>query len=311
MSALWSFPGQGAQRPGMLHALLELPPLHDCLDEAGDVLGEDPLRLDSAEALQDTRAVQLCLLLAGVAAARLLMARGLEPDYVAGLSIGAYAAAVTAGALDFADAVRLVSLRGRLMQEAYPAGYGMTAINGLDLPTVERLVDEVRGSGSLVYLANINADNQVVIAGSETAMAAVAGLAREAGAGAAKRLAVSVPSHCELLAGPAQRLAEAFAMVRLRRPQYRYLSGSNARLLVDPDKLRDDLAFNLCRVVDWQAALRSARERGVRLHLELPPGTVLSGLARRVFEPCRIIAFQGTRPDSLDALLRREVSQEP
>ncbi|MFZ6045724.1 malonate decarboxylase subunit epsilon [Pseudomonas sp. CR3202] len=304
MSSLFAFPGQGAQQVSMLH---QLPAeCAACLEEASDALGEDVLALDSAEALQSTRAVQLCLLVAGVACARLLLQRSPAPDYVAGLSIGAYAAAVVAGSLGFADAVRLVSLRGELMQKAYPQGYGMTAILGLDQTTVERLLVETKGP---VYLANINADNQLVIAGSDAAMAAIAERARGLGAGAAKRLTMSVPSHCELLDAPARELAAAFAEVELRRPAIRYLSGSTARPILDPQRLRDDLACNMCRVIDWHGTLRTAYERGVRLHIELPPGAVLSGLARRVFEQGTVIAFQGARLDTLDALLREEVSR--
>ena len=110
MSTLWAFPGQGAQQPGMLQALPDAAVVHDCLEQASATLGEDVRLLDSAEALEGTRAVQLCLLIAGVAASRLLIERGHRPEYVAGLSIGAYAAAVVAEALDFADALRLVAL---------------------------------------------------------------------------------------------------------------------------------------------------------------------------------------------------------
>lgn len=309
MSTLWAFPGQGAQQPGMLHSFPADPIVGACLAESEAVLGQRLAELDSAEALQSTRAVQLCLLIAGVAGARLLKARGLAPDYVAGLSIGAYAAAVVADALSFADALRLVALRGELMQQAYPQGYGMTAIVGLDLNTLEPLLAEVNGLQSPVFLANINAENQVVIAGSQSAMKAVGERARAAGAGAVKPLAVSVPSHCVLLAEPAARLGEAFANVAMCRPAVRYLSGSTARLVSDPEVLRDDLANNMCRVVDWAGVLQTAFERGVRLHLELPPGSVLSGLARRVFEPAMVVAFQGARLDTLEALLRQEVSQ--
>lgn len=309
MSTLWAFPGQGAQQPGMLHSFPADPIVGACLAESEAVLDQRLAELDSAEALQSTRAVQLCLLIAGVAGARLLKARDLAPDYVAGLSIGAYAAAVVADALSFADALRLVALRGELMQQAYPQGYGMTAIVGLDLNTLEPLLAEVNGPQSPVFLANINAENQVVIAGSQSAMKAVGERARAAGAGAVKPLAVSVPSHCVLLAEPAARLCEAFADVELQRPAVRYLSGSTARLVSDPEALRDDLANNMCRVVDWAGVLQTAFERGVRLHLELPPGSVLSGLARRVFEPAMVVAFQGARLDTLEALLRQEVSQ--
>ena len=301
MSSLLVFPGQGAQQPGML---ARLP--RETLNEASDWLGEDVTQLDSAEALRSTRAVQLCLLIAGVAASRQL---AMAPDYVAGLSIGAYPAAVVAGALGFSDALHLVSLRGELMQQAYPQGYGMTAIIGLDLATVEDLLVQVHSADAPVYLANINADNQVVIAGGDAAMKTVAELAKGRGAGLAKRLAVSVPSHCPLLEVPAQRLAEAFAKVPLQTPKVGYLSGSRARPLIKPEALRDDLAFNMCRIVDWRGTVQSAYERGVRLQIELPPGAVLTGLARRVFEQGTVIAFDGARLDTLQALMREEGSR--
>ncbi|PNB74077.1 malonate decarboxylase subunit epsilon [Pseudomonas sp. GW456-E7] len=301
MSSLLVFPGQGAQQPGML---TRLP--RETLNEASDWLGEDVTQLDSAEALRSTRAVQLCLLIAGVAASRQL---AMAPDYVAGLSIGAYPAAVVAGALGFSDALHLVSLRGELMQQAYPQGYGMTAIIGLELALVEDLLAQVHSADVPVYLANINADNQVVIAGCDAAMKAVAELAKGCGAGLAKRLAVSVPSHCPLLEVPAQRLAEAFAKVPLQTPKVGYLSGSRARPLIKPEALRDDLAFNMCRIVDWRGTVQSAYERGVRLQIELPPGAVLTGLARRVFEQGTVIAFDGARLDTLQALMREEGSR--
>jgi malonate decarboxylase epsilon subunit len=311
MSSFWVFPGQGAQQPDMLHGLPSHPLTGECLEQASDALNEDVLSLDTPAALQSTRAVQLCLLVAGVACSRVLMAQGNTPDYVAGLSIGAYPAAVVAGALDFADAVRLVALRGELMQNAYPQGYGMTALIGLDQATVESLLAQVNSSSMPVYMANINADNQFVIAGSDQAMAQVAGLAKAQGAAAAKRLAVSVPSHCELLSEPAQILAHAFADVSVKAPTLRYLSGSTARPMLNADKLRDDLAFNMCRIVDWRSTVQTAYERGARLQIELPPGTVLTGLARRVFEHGSAVAFQGARLDTLSALSREEERRHP
>ncbi|WP_268798428.1 malonate decarboxylase subunit epsilon [Pseudomonas huanghezhanensis] len=311
MSSFWVYPGQGAQQPNMLRGLPELPLISECLREASDALNEDVMALDTPEALQSTRAVQLCLLIAGVACSRLLMAQDCKPDYVGGLSIGAYPAAVIAGALGFADAVRLVALRGELMQSAYPEGYGMSALIGLDQTLVETLIGEVHSHRTPVYLANINADNQFVIAGSTQAMEQVAALAKAQGAATAKRLAVSVPSHCELLAEPAQRLAEAFGKVSVQVPAIRYLSGSTARPVLNADKLRDDLAFNMCRVVDWRSTVQTAYERGVRLQIELPPGTVLTGLARRVFEQGSAVAFQGARLDTLSALSREEERRNP
>ncbi|MGY2173460.1 malonate decarboxylase subunit epsilon [Pseudomonas gingeri] len=304
MSSLLVFPGQGAQQPGMLQRLPDAAVVRDCLREASEVLGEEVATLDTPQALASTRAVQLCLLLAGVAAARLLLENTEAPSHVAGLSIGAYPAAVVAGALDFDDAVRLVSLRGELMQRAYPQGYGMTALIGLELAAVDKLLAQVHSERTPVYLANINADNQCVIAGSEAGMNALVALMRKDGA--ARRLAVSVPSHCPLLDEPARALAAEFATVALRAPRLGYLSGSSARLLRTAEQIRDDLAFNMCRVVDWRGTVQSAYERGSRLQIELPPGSVLTGLARRVFEQGTVIAFDGARLGSLKALMDEE-----
>lgn len=306
MSSFWVFPGQGAQQAGMLHQLPDEPCVRDCLNEAAAALGEDVLALDGAQALKSTRAVQLCLLIAGVASGRLLQARGCTPDYVAGLSIGAYPAAVIARSMSFDDAVRLVALRGELMQSAYPEGYGMTAVIGLEQSNVEAMIAQVNSTGTPVYLANINSDSQLVVAGSTEAMQRVGQLAKAAGAAAVKRLAVSVPSHCALLEAPAQQLAEAFSQVLIEAPKVRYLSGSTARPVLHADKLRDDLAFNMCRVVDWRSTVETAYERGVRLQIELPPGAVLTGLARKVFEQGTAVAFQASRLDSLVALSREE-----
>lgn len=310
MSSFMVFPGQGAQQPQMLHQLPDEALVRECLLEASEALGEDVLALDSAQALTDTRAVQLCLLIAGVACARLLIERSEAPTYVAGLSIGAYPAAVVAGSLAFDDAVRLVALRGKLMQNAYPSGFGMTAILGLDQTTVEALIAEIHSDDVPLYLANINADAQMVVAGSDAAMAQVAELAKAQGAAAVKRLAVSVPSHCALLDEPARALADAFTAVSIRAPALRYLSGSTARLITTAEKLRDDLTYNMCRVIDWRSTVQTAYERGVRLQIELPPGTVLTGLGRKEFQGAAV-AFQGARMDTLSALLKEEGSRNP
>lgn len=243
---------------------------------AREVLGAEANTLDTPDALQHTRAVQLALLIAGVAWARELERRGVAPDIVSGLSIGAYPAAVIAGALEFTDALTLVALRGDLMEQAYPHGYGLTAIMGLTLPQVESLV-----AGSGTFIANLNAETQIVIAGNDEAMADVAKRALDKGASKAHRLAVSVPSHCALLAEPAQRLVEAFRHVTLSRPRCAYLSGSTGRVLWQPERIADDLAMNMARTVRWQDAAISANEREARLAIEMPPGGVLTCLTRQ------------------------------
>ena len=271
MKILITFPGQGTQHPGMLQ---QLPGTE--LAQAREVLGAEVDTLDTPEALKHTRAVQLALLIAGVAWAHELERRGVSPDIVSGLSIGAYPAAVVAGALDFTDALTLVALRGDLMEQAYPHGYGLTAIMGLTLGQVEALVAD---SGT--YIANLNAETQIVIAGSDEAMAAVAKRALDKGASKAHRLAVSVPSHCALLEQPAQTLREAFSRVTLARPRHAYLSGSTGRVLWQPERIADDLAMNMARTVRWQEAVISANEREARLAIEMPPGGVLTCLTRQ------------------------------
>lgn len=283
MKILFSFPGQGAQRPGMLHAL---PDGDALLNEASEVLAEDVRLLDSAEALEHTRAVQLCLLIAGVAAAHALQRQGVMPDMTAGLSIGAYPAAVMAGALDFSDALRLVSLRGTLMEQAYPQGYGLTAIVGFSEQQLRPLL------GDDCWLANINGPQQLVIAGSNEAMARVAAAVRADGARCARRLAVSVPSHCALLDKPARELEKAFSGITLHPPRCAYLSGSSARVLWQPEKIADDLALNMARTVNWYEAMVAANEREVRLAIEMPPGRVLTGLTRPAFGEGEAISLE-------------------
>lgn len=296
MKILLTFPGQGPQRPGMLQ---QLPDGEAILAQASDVLGEPAGVLDSVDALKHTRAVQLCLLIAGVAHARDLQAKGLEPDMTCGLSIGAFPAAVVAGALSFDAALRLVALRGELMEQAYPEGYGLTAIVGLTQRELEPLLVEES------WIANLNAERQLVIAGSEATMQAVAERAMAAGAQKVHRLAVSVPSHCALLAGPASKLADAFGNVTLSRPRYAYLSGSSGRVLWQPAQIADDLAYNMSRTVRWHEAMIAANERDVQLAIEMPPGAVLTGLTRQAFTSGETLSLEQGGSDLALTLAKR------
>ncbi|MHA3054308.1 malonate decarboxylase subunit epsilon [Acinetobacter sp. ANC 4633] len=305
MSSLWVYPGQGVQKPNMLHDLPQDDVVQHYLARASAVLGQDVLTLDTPEALQSTRAVQLCLLIAGVASSQQLLQKQLKPDYVAGLSIGAWAAAVVAEVLSFEDALRLVALRGELMQNAYPTGYGMTAIIGTSRTQVEHWVAEVQQQLGQVYVANINAANQIVISGADSAMQQVATLAQQQGV-MAKRLQVSVPSHCELLEQQAHTLAQAMQEVEFKTAKIRYLSSSTARLMLSAVQIRQDLARNMACVVEWESTLQAAWERGVRLQLELLPGTVLTGLARRIFKEGLVMAFQGTRMDNIMIAMQQQ-----
>lgn len=306
MSVLFTFPGQGAQRPGMLHRLPDHPETSRTIAETADALGEDPLQLDTADAFASSFAVQICLLLAGVAMARVLAEHGARPDMVAGLSIGAYPAAVVAGVLDYADAVRLVARRGRLMDSRYPEGYGMAAIIGLDQGQLEPLIARVHSRATPVYLANLNATRQFVIAGAIEALQMVMAMAMPQGATKAERLAVTVPSHCELFNDDATAMRVAFRSIALRRPQLMYLSSSAARALSDPQRIGDDLADNLARQVHWHDTARLAWERGARLAVEMPSGTVLTNLTAPVFVDGQAISCDNTNLDTVVSLIARE-----
>jgi malonate decarboxylase epsilon subunit len=300
MSVLFTFPGQGAQKPGMLHALPDHTETARTLAEASKALGRDVLAMDEAGALRSTVAVQLSLLVAGVAFARVLAAHGAAPDMVAGLSIGAWPAAVVAGVLDFADAARLVELRARLMEDAYPSGYGMTAIGGLTRQQLEPLLAQVHGPDTPVHLANLNAPRQLVIAGSAAALDAVAALALAHGASRAERLAVAVPSHCALLDEQARTLASAAAQVARNRPRITWISSSDARAVFDADRIVADLAANMARPVLWADTLRHAWERGARVALEMPSGSVLTRLAQEAdFAAGTALCADGNRLDTL------------
>ncbi|WP_343619366.1 malonate decarboxylase subunit epsilon [Ralstonia sp.] len=283
MSVLFMFPGQGSQRVSMLHTLPDDPAVAQTLSEAGDVLSVDPLTLDTAEALRSTVAVQLCLLLAGVAVARTLVRQDAGPDMVAGLSIGAWPAAVIAGVLEFSDALCLVRLRGQLMEDAYPSGYGMAVTAGLTEPEVAAIVAQVNSAATPAYVANLNAERQIVVAGSDAALTQVMTRAHAAGASTATRLCMAVPSHCPLLDAQAAELATAAAKVTAHTPQLTYVSSSRARAVFRANLIVEDLAWNMARPVLWHDTLRHAFERGARMAVEIAGNGALKRLAQPVF----------------------------
>lgn len=304
MKILLTFPGQGTQTVGMLHQLPQSPLTTELLLQASDVLNEDVLQLDSQQSLQKTRAVQLCDLITGVIYAELLKESGVIGDMVCGLSIGAFPAAVTAGALSFKDAVRLVSLRGELMEQAYPSGYGMTSIQGLFEQQVEQIIQAVHSNDEPVYLANLNDEKQFVISGCDAAMQKVAKLAEEKGASRITHLAVSVPSHCPLLDEPATKLYQAIKQTPFQRPIMHYLSGSSARVIYDPLRIADDLAFNMCRSVHWFDSMVAANERGITLAIEMPPGAVLTGLTKKAMINGEAVAIHQSSLASVAVLVK-------
>jgi malonate decarboxylase epsilon subunit len=290
----------------MLHALPDHPEVARTFSETALVLDIDPLSLDTQQALESTIAVQLSLLIAGVSMARTLIAHDARPDIVAGLSIGAFPAAVIAGALDYTDAVRLVAKRAQLMENAYPSGYGMAAIIGLDRMKLELLIASTHSDSTPVYLANINATRQMVIAGSDIAMQTVMQLAVKSGATKVRRLTVSVPSHCPLFEIEARKMIAAFGGIAIQRPSITYLSSNAARELADPIRIADDLATNMARQVHWADTAELASERGARLALEMPGGSALTNLTTSVFAEGLAVCCENSRIDTLLALISHE-----
>jgi malonate decarboxylase epsilon subunit len=306
MSVAFIFPGQGSQEEGMLHALPDHPDVAGTLNEASAILGRDVLDLDSHEALESTLHVQLALLIAGVSVSRALQSEGVRPEAVAGLSVGAFGAAVAASVLPFDAALRSVRLRGELMAGAYRAGYGMAAILGLNETEVSALVQKVHAPDSPLFIASINAPRQIVVSGSDAALQRIDDDARLAGATRITRLRIGVPSHCELLAIEAELLAREMAGIELVAPKALYIDNRGGRELRSVESIREDLATNMARPVRWHDVLEVMYERGVRLFIELPPGRVLTGLVAAAFPDARAIACSEARLDSICALARRE-----
>ncbi|WP_225034146.1 malonate decarboxylase subunit epsilon [Paraburkholderia sp. XV] len=285
------FPGQGAQTEGFLHRLGTQPVIQTTLDEASAVLNLDVLTLDTQAALESTVAVQTGLLIAGVAMQRALATEGLAPELSAGLSVGAYAAAVSCGAIDFADALLMVRKRAELMETAYPRGYGLSAIAGLTEHEIEKLADaQARDAAARVYVANVNAPRQIVMAGSDAALDAFNARALAAGARKATRLAVSVPSHCELLAAAADALTDYARSVPFRAPSSGYIGNRGGRALHTADAVRDDLATNMRHTVRWFDALTVMIEMGAKVFVEAPPGQVLTDIVRDQYPDTAAIA---------------------
>jgi malonate decarboxylase epsilon subunit len=297
------FPGQGAQRPGFLGRLPAHPAVQATLTEAARSLKRELSGLDDAAALQTTVAVQLGALIAGVASARALLDEGVRPDAVAGLSVGAFAAAVICGSVSFPDALRLVSLRAESMAHAAPAGSGMLAILGLSERDARALVARVSERVPL-YLASVNAPTEMIVAGNDAALAAAAEEAQARG-GSARRLHVAIPSHCPIMAGVSMRLRAAISAIRVGPPQVPYVTNIRARVAAAAAEVAEDLILNVSRTVRWHDSVTLLYELGCRLYIESPPGEVLSALVSSWFADARAVALDSVPLATAVTLARR------
>ncbi len=280
------FPGQGSQSVGMGKELAaHYDAARQTFEEADDALGYKLSQLcfeGPEETLKLTEITQPAILTASVAALRVLKAKGLNPDYVAGHSLGEYSAHVAAGTLRFADAVRTVRNRGQYMQEAVPVGVGaMAAILGMPLERVSAIAHEAE-RGEVCQAANINSPEQIVISGHAGAVARAVQLANERGAKKAVRLPVSAPFHCALMQPAQDRLAVDLRALGVTNPSCPVICNIDATAVTDADSGRDALIRQVTGAVRWDESVRRLIEKGVGLFIEVGPGKVLWGLMRQI-----------------------------
>ena len=285
-SLAFVFPGQGSQSLGMLAELgAQQSVVVDTFAEASSALGYDLWALTQSgpeEQLNQTDKTQPAILAASIAIWRLWQAEGgAQPAFVAGHSLGEYSALVAAGSLPFAEAVKLVELRGQLMQQAVPAGKGgMAAILGLEDADVLAACAEA-AQGEVVSAVNFNAPGQVVIAGSAAAVERAIEACKAKGAKRAMALPVSVPSHCDLMRPAAERFASSVESIEWQAPQIPLVQNVSAAVVADLDVLKRDLLAQLYSPVRWVESMVALGDRGVTSLVECGPGKVLSGLNKR------------------------------
>jgi len=279
------FPGQGSQAVGMLsgHDAAEIA---STFAEATQVLGWDVQGLISqgpAEELNRTERTQPALLAASIAVWRVWQKQGLPaPSALAGHSLGEYSALVAAGSLDFAEALKIVELRGQLMQAAVPQGTGgMVAVIGLDDDKVEEACKAYPGS-EVLEPVNYNAPGQVVVAGQTAALEWLAANGKSLGARMVMKLPVSVPSHCSLMKDAAEKLAERLAQAKIHKPAIPVLHNLDAEARTDADAIRQALKEQLYRPVRWTRTVQNLQAQGIAQFFECGPGKVLCGLGKRI-----------------------------
>lgn len=283
------FPGQGSQSLGMLADLAaQFPIVEATFSEASSVLGYSLWQLvqqGPADELNKTWQTQPALLAASVAIWRVWQHQGGKlPTMMAGHSLGEYSALVCAGVIDFKQAITLVELRGKLMQEAVPAGTGaMYAIIGLDNESIAKACEE-SAQGQVVSPVNFNSPGQVVIAGNKEAVERAGVACKAAGAKRALPLPVSVPSHCALMKPAADKLAAALENIEFQAPLFPVINNVDVKTEVSPEAIRSALVRQLYNPVRWTESVEFMAAEGIELLLEVGPGKVLTGLTKRIVD---------------------------
>lgn len=302
------FPGQGSQAVGMLAAIAEQSPIvEQTFAQASEVLGYDLWALvqqGPAEELNQTSRTQPALLTASVALWRAWQELGgARPAVMAGHSLGEYSALVCAGALEFTDAVKLVELRGQLMQQAVPAGVGaMSAIIGLENDAIIAACEQA-AQGQVVSAVNFNSPGQVVIAGNKEAVERANALCKEAGAKRAMPLPVSVPSHCELMRPAAEQLAKALEQLTVNTPRIPVINNVDVKAAETAEEIKDALVRQLYSPVRWTETVEQMAAQGITTLVEMGPGKVLAGLVKRIDK--KLAALSANEPESIESTLEQ------
>ena len=304
------FPGQGSQTVGMLAELAgDYPIVQETFKQASEVLGYDLWQLvqeGPSEELNKTWQTQPALLTASVAVYRVWQQKypALKPEVMAGHSLGEYSALVCAGVLDFQDAVKLVELRGKLMQQAVPEGTGaMYAIIGLDNDAIINACKQAE-QGEVVSAVNFNSPGQVVIAGAKAAVQRAAALCKEAGAKRALPLAVSVPSHCALMKPAADQLSVSLESITLKAPVVAVLNNVDVKAETDAVAIRNALVRQLYSPVRWTETVEKMAQNGVEVLVEVGPGKVLNGLTKRIVDSLQAVSVNDVKSlDSVEEVL--------
>lgn len=300
------FPGQGSQSVGMMSAMAErFPAVATLYGRASEVLAYDLWNVvcnGPLEQLNQTHVTQPAMLVAGVACWEIWRAQGgALPQFMAGHSLGEYTALVCAQAISFEDAVSLVAERGRLMQEAVPAGSGgMAAILGIEDDKVREVCAQA-AQDEVVQAVNFNSPGQVVIAGNKAAVERAMTMAKEAGAKRALPLPVSVPSHCELMKPAAEQLAQRLQQIAIAAPAVPVLHNYDVQSHQDADAIRNALVMQLSNPVRWVETIRALASQGVDTLVEAGPGKVLVGLNKRIDKDMTTHAL--VDPEALHAAL--------
>lgn len=281
------FPGQGSQSVGMLSTLAkEYQVIESTFAEASEVLSYDLWALvqqGPVDELNKTSFTQPALLASSVALWRIWQEKqGDMPCYMAGHSLGEYSALVCAGVLDFQVAIKLVELRGKLMQDAVPEGIGaMSAIIGLDNEAIAKACEQA-SQGEVVSPVNFNSPGQVVIAGNTSAVNRANELCKAAGARMALPIPISVPSHCILMKPAAEKLADALSNITFNTPKIDVINNVDVKIETTPAAIRDALVRQLYSPVRWVEIIEYMASQGISELFEIGPGKVLTGLTKRI-----------------------------